>query len=311
MKDSKHIAKFITDEAVSKRPQRLKMTDLKWKYLVRSILRGKNVMMTGEAGCGKTYAALQVSEALDRELFCFNLGATQDPRSTLIGNTQFKEGTGTHFGESLFVKAIQTPNAVILLDELSRAHPEAWNILMTILDEGQRYLRIDESLDTPTIKVADGVCFIATANIGSAYTSARVIDRAMLDRFSIIEMDTLTQEAEEDLIKMIHPECDEKLAKAISEISTGTRSNVVSNDARITTSISTRVAIETAGLLVDGFTLKDAAEVTIYPFFNNEGGIDSERAYVKQLVQKFIDIDPEEELDFGIDSDAGDGDNPF
>ena len=118
------------------RPIGMKMTDIKWKYLIRCAMRGKNIMMTGPAGCGKTMAAKSVVNALDRPDFYFNLGATQDPRATLIGNTHFNKDTGTVFSEALFVKAIQTPNSVILLDELSRAHPEAHNILMTVLDEG-------------------------------------------------------------------------------------------------------------------------------------------------------------------------------
>ena len=126
------------------KPKGLVMKELKWKYLVRGAVRGKNILMTGPAGCGKTMAAKSVVNALDRPDFYFNLGATQDPRSTLIGNTHFDKKKGTYFSESVFVKAIQTPNAVILLDELSRAHPAAWNILMTVLDYGQRYLRLDE-----------------------------------------------------------------------------------------------------------------------------------------------------------------------
>ena len=132
------------------KPIGLKMPELKWKYLIRSAVRGKNIMMVGPAGCGKTLV-----NGLDRPDFYFNLGATQDPRATLIGNVQFDKEKGTHFSESLFVKAIQTPNAVILMDELSRAHPDAWNILMTVLDYGQRYLRLDEAEGQDTIKVAD------------------------------------------------------------------------------------------------------------------------------------------------------------
>ena len=176
----------------SLKPKGLMMTELKWKYLIRSAVRGKNIMMTGPAGCGKTMAAKAVVNSLDRPDFYFNLGATQDPRSTLVGNTHFDKDKGTFFAQSLFVEAIQTPNAVILLDELSRAHPDAWNILMTVLDYGQRYLRLDEADGSDTIKVADGVTFVATANIGNEYTSTRVMDKALMDRFTIVEMDVLS-----------------------------------------------------------------------------------------------------------------------
>ena len=158
------ILQFI-HSSYSLKPKMLMMSELKWKYLIRSGVRGKNIMMTGPAGCGKTMAAKSLVNSLDRPDFYFNLGATQDPRSTLIGNTHFEKEKGTYFSESLFVEAIQTPNAVILLDELSRAHPDAWNILMTVLDYGQRYLRLDEANGSDTIKVAEGLTFVATANI--------------------------------------------------------------------------------------------------------------------------------------------------
>ena len=183
----------------------LVMKELKWKYLVRSAVRGKNILMTGPAGCGKTMASKSLVNSLDRPDFYFNLGATQDPRATLIGNVHFDKKKGTFFSEALFVKAIQTPNAVILLDELSRAHPDAWNILMTVLDEGQRYLRLDESDGQQTINVAEGVTFVATANIGNEYTSTRVMDKALMDRFIIVEMDVLNSEEEHGLLQYMFP----------------------------------------------------------------------------------------------------------
>lgn len=278
---------FIHNEAVGLRPSELVMSDLKWKYLVRSAVRGKNIMMTGPAGTGKTMAAQILQKTLGKPFFYFNLGATQDPRGTLIGNTHFKKDTGTTFCESVFVKAIQTKDAIILLDELSRAHPEAWNILMTVLDAGQKYLRLDEHQDAPTIPVAEGVTFIATANIGNEYTATRAMDRALVDRFIIVEMDVLNKEQEAALLKKLYPRLSDKLMDAIADIASTTRTELNSDSSKITTSISTRISVELAGLCADGFSLNEAAEVCIYPFFDRSGGLDSERTFIKQLVQKY------------------------
>ena len=286
--DHTAIKDFIHKGSVNLKPTELVMTELKWKYLIRSAVRAKNIMMTGPAGCGKTMAAKALVKALDRPDFYFNLGATQDPRATLIGNTQFDSKNGTYFSESSFIKAIKTPNAVILLDELSRAHPDAWNILMTVLDGGQRYIRLDEAEGSPIVKVADGVTFIATANIGNEYTSTRVIDRAILDRFVTIEMDVLNDEQEFGLLKFMFPEVNEEDLKAVAEIAHHTRTQSMSDSGKVTAMVSTRASVEMAGLIYDGFDLFEAAEISIFPFFSNDGGVDSERTYIKQLVQKYV-----------------------
>ena len=290
------VLSFIHNDSLKLKPETLVMQDLKWKYLVRSAMRGKNIMMTGPAGCGKTMAAKTLVKALDRPDFYFNLGATQDPRGTLIGNTHFKKDEGTLFSESVFVKAIQTENAIILLDELSRAHPEAWNILMTVLDEGQRYLRLDEAENAPTIKVAKGVTFIATANIGSEYTATRAMDRALVDRFIIVEMDTLSKEEEAKLLLKLYPDVTPEQADTISEIASMTRAEMISESPKLSSAISTRLSVELAGLLSDGFTLEEGAEVAIYPFFDADGGVDSERTYMKQVVQKYCGKAEDEDI---------------
>jgi nitric oxide reductase NorQ protein len=278
------------------KPKALMMSELKWKYLIRSAVRGKNIMMTGPAGCGKTMAAKSVVNSLDRPDFYFNLGATQDPRSTLIGNTHFDTKKGTYFSQSLFVEAIQTPNAVILLDELSRAHPDAWNILMTVLDYGQRYLRLDEQSGSDTIKVADGVTFVATANIGNEYTSTRVMDKALMDRFTIVEMDVLNEADEIELLNYMFPNVDSQLLTNVAKIANLTRVESKSETARITSGISTRTTVELCGLLYDGFSLEEASEVSIYPQYDSTGGVDSERTFVKQIVQKFCDDGSSDDL---------------
>merc|ERR1712185_705872 len=286
---------FISDSYKLK-PKGLVMNSLKWKYLIRSAVRGKNIMMTGPAGCGKTLAAKSLINGLDRPNFYFNLGATQDPRATLIGNVHFDKSKGTFFSESLFVKAIQTPNAVILMDELTRAHPDAWNILMTVLDQGQRYLRLDEADGQQTIKVAEGVCFVATANIGNEYTSTRVMDKALLDRFTVIEMDTLSDEEEHGLLTYLYPTVDSDMLNNVAKIAFMTRSESMTENPRISGGVSTRTSVEIAGLLFDGFTLEESADITIYPQYDADGGVDSERTFVKQIVQKFIDDGSSDDL---------------
>ena len=293
--DHEEVLNFIHN-SYSLKPKGLMMKELKWKYLIRSAVRGKNIMMTGSAGCGKTMAAKALVNSLDRPDYYFNLGATQDPRATLIGNVHFNEGEGTYFSESLFVKAIQTPNAVILLDELTRAHPDAWNILMTVLDYGQRYLRLDEQNEQKTIKVAPGVTFIATANIGNEYTATRVLDKALMDRFTIVEMDILNEEEEFSLLSYMFPHVDTTLLQNVSKIAHMTRVNSSSDDARIGAGISTRTTVELSGLLFDGFKLEEAAEVSIYPQYSEDGGVDSERTFVRQIVQKFCDDGSSDDL---------------
>jgi hypothetical protein len=289
------VTKLVSDFKHATPPKDFFIDKLKWKFLIRNIEKGKNIMMTGPSGCGKTDATFRAAEYLEREVHYFNLGATQDPRSTLIGNTHYNKDTGTYFSESLFVRAIQQENTVILLDELSRAHPEAWNILMTVLDPIQRYLRLDEKDNSPTIKVAEGVSFIATANIGMEYTATRVIDRAILDRFSLIEMDVLSEEDEYTLLKGKFPTINETTLLQLCSIVGDIRKEINTDSPRLSTMISTRNTIEIAELIMDGFTILNAAELLIYPLYPNDGN-DSERVFVKQLIQKYVGKESKKQL---------------
>ena len=115
---------------------------------------------------------------------------------------------------------------------------------MTVLDYGQRYLRLDEQDTQATIKVADGVTFIATANIGNEYTSTRVMDKALMDRFTIVEMDVLNEEEENGLLTYMFPNVDAATTSSVAKIASLTRSESNSDTARINSGISTRTTVE-------------------------------------------------------------------
>lgn len=300
--------------AISNKPSHFIISDLKWKFLVRTAYRGKNILMTGPSGCGKTSAAKLLTNVLtDWNLEIFNFGSTQDPRASLIGNTHFNKEEGTYFSKSAFIKAITTPKTIILLDELSRAHPDAWNIIMSVLDYHQRYVRLDEADTSPKVEVAKDVCFIATANIGNEYTATKVMDRALLDRFTLIEMDVLNKEQETENLKNKFSDVDTYVLTAIADIANSTREEIKKSAPQVDTIISTRLCEEMASLIKDGFTLEEAAEVAIYPFFEDDGGTDNPRTFVKQLVQKHIKIeemDEDTEEIFNTDGDIK-YDRPF
>ena len=92
------------------------------------------------------------------------------------------------------------------------------------------------------------------------------------------------------------PNVDSTLLSNVAKIATLTRTESGSETARINSGISTRTTVELCGLLFDGFSLQEAAEVSIYPQYDNTGGVDSERTFVKQIVQKFCDDGSSDDL---------------
>ena len=138
--------------------------------------------------------------------------------------------------------------------------------------------------------------FVATANIGNEYTATRQLDKALMDRFTVIEMDTLTDEEEAGLLTYLFPTVDTDTLSNVAKIAFMTRQESLTDNPRISSGVSTRTSVEIAGLLFDGFSLEESADITIYPQYDADGGVDSERTFVKQIVQKFIDDGSNDDL---------------
>ena len=121
-----------------------------------------------------------------------------------------------------------------------------------------------------------------------------------MDRFTIIEMDLLSQYDEAELLKYMFPLVPSKDLENVAGIAEMTRKECINEESRLSSPVSTRTSVEVASLLYDGFTLQEASDITIYPQYSTDGGVDSERTFVKQIVQKFCDDGTEEDL-FNID----------
>ena len=98
------------------------------------------------------------------------------------------------------------------------------------------------------------------------------------------------------MLKTIYSEADDYSLNALAEIASTTRDLIKTDASKISTMISTRTNVEAAGLIYDGFSLMEAAEIAILPYFSNDGGLDSERVFMKQLIQKYIVSDSNETL---------------
>ncbi|HUX38393.1 MAG TPA: AAA family ATPase [Rectinemataceae bacterium] len=93
-----------------------------------------NFLFVGPTGVGKTELARQLAKSLGVSLHRFDMSEYQEKHtvSRLIGSPPgyvgYEEG-------GLLTDAIRkTPHAVVLLDEIEKAHPDVYNILLQIMD---------------------------------------------------------------------------------------------------------------------------------------------------------------------------------
>ncbi|AQS89790.1 ATP-dependent Clp protease ATP-binding subunit ClpA [Gluconobacter albidus] len=128
-----------------------------------------NYLFSGPTGVGKTEVAKQLSNSLGIELIRFDMSEYMERHSIsrLIGAPPgyvgFDQG-------GLLTDAIdQHPHAVLLLDEIEKAHPDLFNVLLQVMDHGR--------LTDHNGKVVDfrNVILIMTTNAGAADLSKEAI----------------------------------------------------------------------------------------------------------------------------------------
>ncbi|GGY55272.1 ATP-dependent Clp protease ATP-binding subunit ClpA [Parvularcula lutaonensis] len=122
-----------------------------------------NYLFAGPTGVGKTEVAKQLAKMMGVELLRFDMSEYMERHtvSRLIGAPPGYVGFDQ--GGGLLTDAVdQNPHAVVLLDEIEKAHPEIFNILLQVMDNGQLTDSHGKKIDFRNIIV------IMTTNAGAA-----------------------------------------------------------------------------------------------------------------------------------------------
>ena len=152
--------------------------------LVESILVSKSGMrarnkpigsflFVGPTGTGKTELCRQLADNLDIKLRKYDMSEYMEQHSVskligappgYVGHAEGGAGAG-----QLINDVDETPNCVVLLDEVEKAHPSVMNLLLQVMDDGR--------LTSSTGKTADfsNVILIMTSNLGAAQQSKSAI----------------------------------------------------------------------------------------------------------------------------------------
>ena len=93
-------------------------------------------LFAGPTGVGKTEVTRQLALQLGIELVRFDMSEYMEPHSVsrLIGAPPGYVGFDQ--GGLLTEKIVKTPHCVLLLDEVEKAHPDIFNILLQVMDRG-------------------------------------------------------------------------------------------------------------------------------------------------------------------------------
>ena len=95
-----------------------------------------SLLFAGPTGVGKTEVCVQLSKQLDLELIRFDMSEYMEKHSVsrLVGAPPGY--VGYEQGGLLTDEILKKPHSLVLLDEIEKAHPDVFNILLQVMDYG-------------------------------------------------------------------------------------------------------------------------------------------------------------------------------
>jgi ATP-dependent Clp protease ATP-binding subunit ClpA len=173
--------------------------------LSRSGLRddGKTIgsyLFVGPTGVGKTEIAKVLAQALNINLLRFDMSEYMERHSVsrLIGSPPGYVGFDQ--GGALTEAVNKNPNSVVLLDEIEKAHPDIFNILLQVMDYGKLTDHNSRTVDFRN------VILIMTSNVG-----AEELDKNSIGFNKSID----SEDNEIEINKMFSPEFRNRLDSII------------------------------------------------------------------------------------------------
>ena len=126
-------------------------------------------LFTGPTGVGKTEVAKQLALQMGVEFLRFDMSEYMEKHSVarLIGTPPGYVGFDQ--GGLLTDAVVKNPYAVLLLDEIEKAHPDLFNILLQVMDHGTLTDNSGKQVDFRN------VVLIMTSNVGAREMSAQPI----------------------------------------------------------------------------------------------------------------------------------------
>ena len=246
-------------------------------------------LVAGPAGCGKSSLAREFAARTGRPFFEFSVPNIRESRDW-FGSKGIGDDNRPKWFESLFVRAIRTEGAVILLDEVNRCATGVANVLLPLLDH--RASTYFEEM-AQTISCAKHLTWFGTANEGRKFGGTFALDAAFKDRLSTrVEVTYLPQDVEANLLVQ-RTGISKPDALRLVEIANITRTLSESEEAdALDHALSTRALIESAHMLVNGGPKsKKTLLFTIANHYPAHGGESSQRAKVLSLIiGKFGDL---------------------